>query len=133
MKRLAVAAAVLMAGLSAATPAIAGHDVHWRRHDVARHGQVTIGVGGHYVYATPGFSFGFGVGYPGPYVYGYAPAPVYVAPLPVYLGPAPVYYGLPVVVAPHSCSARLRAHYVWRDGRYYHHKGHQGHHRHGRH
>ena len=124
MKRLAMAATFLTVGIAAATPAMAGHDVY---------------VGGHYVYASPGFSISVGIGSPAPYGYGYgyAPAPVYVAPPPIYLAPAPVYYGLPVVLAPHSCNTRLRAHYVWRDGRYYRHKGHgngHGHHNgHGRH
>ena len=116
MKSLAMAATVLSVGIAAATPAMAGHDVH---------------VQGHYVYLSPGFSFSFGVGNPAPYAYGYAAAPVYVAPPPMYLAPAPVYYGLPVVVAPHSCSTRLRAHYVYRDGRYRHHKGHGHSHQHG--
>jgi len=111
MKSLAIAATFLSVGIAAATPAMAGHDVH---------------VQGQYVYASPGFSFSFGVGYPAPHPYGYAAAPVYVAP-------ASVYYGLPVVVAPHACNTRLRAHYVWRDGRYSHHKGHGRSNGHGRH
>lgn len=111
MKSLAIAATFLSVGFAAATPAMAGHDVH---------------VQGHYVYAAPGFSISVGVGSPAPYVYGYGygPAPVYGAPPPVYFAPARVHYGLPVVVAPHACNTRLRAHYVYRDGRYQHHKGH---------
>ena len=138
MKRLAVAVAVLAAGLAVVTPASAGHDVRWRRHDVVTGGYFVSGGGGQFYYAKPGVSFSFGFGYPAPYVY--APAPVYVAPPPVYVAPPPVYYappvryyyGLPVVVAPSHCNSYGRAHYVLRGGHYYRHKGH-GHHRHHHH
>ena len=83
MRKIQVAAATLLLGLSLTTPALAGHHGSFRGHGA--------GWRGHAVYypARPRAFVSFGFGFP---FYGYArpygPAPVYYAPYPVY-SPAP--------------------------------------------
>ncbi len=97
MKRLLAVMAVLVIGLTMATPALAGHHGYHRGHGPrvvrgAHCGYPAAYYAPVYYRSRPRASFFLGFGAP---VFGfsavYAPAPVYLAPAPVVVAPAPVW------------------------------------------
>jgi hypothetical protein len=107
MKRLLAGMAVLVIGLTMATPALAGHHGYGRGHSPrvvrgANFGYTAAYYGPVYHRPRPRASLFFGFGVP---LFGfssvYAPAPLYLAPAPVVVAPAPFW---------------IPGHYVWDGG-----------------